>query len=303
MAQKSINFLPEEMLIQIFQLLTPKDLKNVTLVCKQWREIGEDPSLWTWAVVTVETREEIQKLKIHRLQRVENVRVTCQFRDLYVYDYWEAEDLVELFEVLLPLPSVTSIIGLEYTSLSGVDSDLLANVFNKLSEFRILCGQGENVFVAIAKQTNLKRLYVYESCYIRLALFADAISNVEHVHLIDFGNMIEPEQIKALFALITQDDRCLKKLYLTCCETDELMPELFGAALNMLEKVRLEDMIVTKEQMTAVLSKVVDGESKLEELIFQDLVNEGVVVGLDPTLVRRAWEKIGVFFSEVEFLV
>ena len=44
--------LPAEMLRQIFSLVPPADLKTVLLVCQLWREVGEAPGLWTWAIVT-----------------------------------------------------------------------------------------------------------------------------------------------------------------------------------------------------------------------------------------------------------
>jgi len=284
MSRISINFLPEEMFIRVFHLLTPKDLKNVMLVCKQWKEIGEDPSLWTWALVTIEAREEIQKLNIRRFQRVQNIRVTQRYR--------KAEDLVGIFEALLEIPSVNRIIGLYNINLSGVESILLANVLNKADDFWIY-GHGENVFNAVAKQTNLKKLGVFESRNIGPALFADAISNVEDVVLVVFG--CSPEQIEALFVLITEDDRPLRKLILSSCDTIDIMPELFGAALNKLEKVTIEDKYVTSEQITAVIRKVVNGESKLQSLMFEHMDNDEVV-GLDPILVSRAREKLGVFF-------
>ena len=45
--------LPAEMLQKILQLLPPRDLKMAVLVCKWWRDVGEDPVLWSWAMVTV----------------------------------------------------------------------------------------------------------------------------------------------------------------------------------------------------------------------------------------------------------
>ena len=36
MSQTQINDLPGEVLVQIFQLLSPKDLKSAMLVCKSW---------------------------------------------------------------------------------------------------------------------------------------------------------------------------------------------------------------------------------------------------------------------------
>ena len=48
--------LPKELLLRIFQLLSHEDLKIVVLVCKEWKEIGEIPRLWSSLPVTVNTR-------------------------------------------------------------------------------------------------------------------------------------------------------------------------------------------------------------------------------------------------------
>ena len=47
------SLLPAEILERIFSNLPSKDLKNVVLVCKWWREVGEAPQLWTWVWLTV----------------------------------------------------------------------------------------------------------------------------------------------------------------------------------------------------------------------------------------------------------
>ena len=36
------------MLHQVFCLLPPRDLKNVVLVCRLWREVGDWPGFWAW---------------------------------------------------------------------------------------------------------------------------------------------------------------------------------------------------------------------------------------------------------------
>ena len=44
---------PPEMLCHVFGLLPPEDLKNVVLVCRLWREVGEEPELWSWVIFRV----------------------------------------------------------------------------------------------------------------------------------------------------------------------------------------------------------------------------------------------------------
>ena len=45
--------LPPEILEKVFShLRAPKDLNNVMLVCKTWKNIGEAPALWSWFTIT-----------------------------------------------------------------------------------------------------------------------------------------------------------------------------------------------------------------------------------------------------------
>ena len=64
MEETQIQNLPEEMLMRIFRLLTPQDLKMFVLVCKLWREMGEHPSLWTWCMVTVASKGDVEMLSM-----------------------------------------------------------------------------------------------------------------------------------------------------------------------------------------------------------------------------------------------
>ena len=43
--------LPSEILLQIISQLDPADLKSAVLVCRRWRDVGEEPKLWSWAVL------------------------------------------------------------------------------------------------------------------------------------------------------------------------------------------------------------------------------------------------------------
>ena len=67
------TLLPPEMLRQIFSQLAPADLKTVVLVCQLWREVGEAPGLWTWAVMTATGKNKSsmpERLVMRRLLRV-----------------------------------------------------------------------------------------------------------------------------------------------------------------------------------------------------------------------------------------
>ena len=297
-------------MIRIFYLLPPQDLKNVMLVCKQWMEMGEDPNFWTWALVTVDTREEIQKLEIPRLQLIQEIKVRecashpwCRFyypnHQCY---YWKPADLKELFQVILEIPTVSRIHDLICTtSLSAIEPEMLASVFNRLEVLALwkhqTPEQTEHLFIAIAKKTNLKRLRVVDAYKISPALFASAISNVDDV-MLDYGG-ITSQQMEALFVAITEKERPMRKLYLGRCNTmHTIEPEILGIALNKLEEVTSSNTWVKREQITAIIRKLVCAESKLKKLMLEEM--DGEVRGIDPELVRRARKKIGKFYSDYD---
>ena len=43
---RHINSLPREILLLIFRYLNAKELKTAILVCRTWRDAGEDPVIW-----------------------------------------------------------------------------------------------------------------------------------------------------------------------------------------------------------------------------------------------------------------
>ena len=69
--------LPIEIFLSIFKQLSPQDLKSAVLVSKSWQEVGEDPALWTWAVVRVDSRHDFEKFNIQRLQLLRELKVNC----------------------------------------------------------------------------------------------------------------------------------------------------------------------------------------------------------------------------------
>ena len=63
------------MLRKILKLLPHEDLMSAMLACKSWLDMGEDPALWTLFMVTVNTRDDIQKLRIPRFHSVQAIQL------------------------------------------------------------------------------------------------------------------------------------------------------------------------------------------------------------------------------------
>ena len=66
-----ISVMPTEVMLRIFRMLGNKDLTKVVFVCRRWRDVGQDPSLWTWGKVTVKSYYDVQMLGIQRVQHVQ----------------------------------------------------------------------------------------------------------------------------------------------------------------------------------------------------------------------------------------
>ena len=92
--------------------------------------------------------------------------------------------------------------------------------------------------------------------------------------------------MEALLAAITRSQRPLRKLRVVGSALANKDPGTVGWAINRLEEVTIG--YISRAQMTAILSILVYGESRLQKL----RVSGMHVRGLDPDLVRRAKEKI-----------
>ena len=109
--------------------------------------------------------------------------------------------------------------------------------------------------------------------------------------------IINSQQTEALLAVITRSQRPLRKLELvSVAGFANIDPGIVGRAINRLEEVTIVNVSVA--QMTAILSILVNGESRLQKLRVVVGMGPADVRGLelDPDLVRRAKEKIGKFY-------
>ena len=63
----------------VLGLLLPRDMKDVVLVCRLSREVGEAPRFWAWVVLRV-TRENmlaiLERMKNRRFKAVKELRVS-----------------------------------------------------------------------------------------------------------------------------------------------------------------------------------------------------------------------------------
>lgn len=278
-----VSVLPNEVVFKILQLLPPKEVKAAVLVCRFLRKMAEEPRFWTWAVVKIDTKGDLQKLKIPRLRMLEEIDVTQGTHSgTQVECTWiKEEGLPDLFQVLDEIPTITRIRGLEYCKgIQGIKPDLAVSILNRLETLR-LCRYEEHedeydenedeeegvketwllltreqlelLFTAAAEKTNLKYLQVsgqdmeaddMEEIPAFNQLFAAAVTNVKEVVLREYCKCdMTNGQYEALFAIIAAEDRPIRKL---TCVSDYISP-MGDKDPDMLSKAfnKLEEVSIT----------------------------------------------------------
>ena len=310
--------LPIEIFLSIFKQLSPQDLKSAVLVSKSWQEVGEDPALWTWAVVRVDSRHDFEKFNIQRLQLLRELKVNCTRPASQYYSYWNVMILSdnqnqnciwnELFKLIREIPTVRRISGSCCENcFSSVEPDLLVIVLNSLQELHLgwsgvdlTSEQLELLFTAMALETNVESLYVCGNCDLSETspvLLASAISNVKDVTFGGFN--VGLQHVEALFSAIIAGDTPLTKLKVSTCSTVRVDPVILGRAVNRLEEVtiyRNSVETIRSDQISAIISILVEEKTKLTVLRLVE-VRAADIEGVDQDLIRRAAEKVGEFYT------
>ncbi|KIC76876.1 hypothetical protein DB41_EB00010 [Neochlamydia sp. TUME1] len=84
-APPSIKTIPEELIVHIFSFLSPKELVNAQQVCKHWKKIGDEETLWK--------RHYQQHFKDEPLNISFSLKTPRSFRNSYLfYSLYESID-------------------------------------------------------------------------------------------------------------------------------------------------------------------------------------------------------------------
>jgi len=310
--------------MEIFSLLPPADLKTAVLVCKQWMVVGETPQLWSWVVVNVKTKEDLLKLSKKRTQKLKKVKVTNWVEESQSSLIKStAVNPKELFNALLPITTLTSIEGLKVVStnsdlgfidldeeidapdhpdLTSIEPELFARVLSRLtclsfSESHPTPPQFEALFSSIAeKDSHVKKLELgpWESGFPQVDVFAAAVGNVEECVGINFVPFQHTEAL--LVALAEDQGQQLKKLSLLSVTFGTIDPAILGTAISRLEYASIHQAkymrLMSKEQISAILSKAGEDGSKLKKLEISGL-NEEQKGEIDQDVLRQAGQRIG----------
>jgi len=249
-----INALPDEMLMRVFKWGTLMDRKNVVLVSKRWRDVGEDPSLWNWCMVKVRNREDISKLSTRRLRYIQEIRIETR-----TSDNWQDGDLESLFQAVMNLPRLKKL-DLGENNLSTVNPELFVKALNRLEDVNlkythISIAQAKALFKAMVQNSQLKKLDLKFNnlSTVNPVVLATAVMKLETVDL--RYTKLNTEQITSILKHVLEDIN-LKKLWL---EGNDIMDvdidvmrkawEKLGDGLNINQEAESEDDLEEEEDL------------------------------------------------------
>ena len=119
-----MSVMPTEVMLRIFRMLSNQELSKVVLVCRRWRAVGEDPSLWTWDRIIVSSYYDVKMLGIKRLQHAQ---------EIIVKGVWGSKQLVKLFQAVARLQNI-SYLCMPRVNLSSLEPELLVTAAIKVEE-------------------------------------------------------------------------------------------------------------------------------------------------------------------------
>merc|ERR1719186_604855 len=132
-ATPKIMTIPCEILTQIFSYLSYEDLYMVVLVCRHWRELGEEPKLWKMFVLTV-NEENDDIMNRSRMAALETVRTSNRV---------SSRTLTSLFTIIGHKPNIKCLKIHNCTRMTetfiqtSINSQVLSKCFNRLEEVEL----------------------------------------------------------------------------------------------------------------------------------------------------------------------
>ena len=250
--------LPVEMLLGIFELVSYEDLKNVVLVCRRWREIGETPRLWSSFPVIVKTRNMSvmsEILRSRRMKQLEKLRIESTLseevsqtiidhpvlRKFKLSGENDKQAIISVLNVICSRSVQGTVLDMSGNEMTTVNPELLAKVVTKLQKFFI-------------DSTELTQL-----------------------------------QAAAILTAVSEGSR-LTALIISRNNLSGADPGLMAKAFNNLETLDISQTKLTPQQATAILTGVSEG-SKMKNLT----IYGNNLSGIDSGLLARAAEKLKYF--------
>ena len=258
--------LPQEMLERVFSHLAPPDLKTAALICKNWKEAAERPTLWSWVKIRVGDQL-IRSLSQLRLKRLDGVREIA-VKDPPLYD-WDSRQ--PLLQAILEHPRLRKI-RLAAEAFPNAEAGLITQVFAKMEEVELSGDKWGNttkhlVDAVLRGRNNLKKLVLTETI----------LESPDHTSLVTALNKIEvlevrltEEQANLLFEMMEAGTAIKSLSLLNHLKLSELKPRYLFAVFDKLEVLRLttrEGTALPKLDVVTNLCETVASGRNLKKLL------------------------------------
>ena len=288
----------------IFELVSYKDLKNVVLACRRWREIGETPRLWSSFPVIVKTRnmsvmseilssrrmKQLEKLRIisilskEVLQTIMDHHVLREFKLSRIND---KQTIISLLNIICSREYKGTVLEMNMNNMFYIDPELLAKVVTKLQKLDVMDTnltqqQTEAIFTAISEGSKMIKLNIAENNISKIdpGLLVKAVTNLQILDVMDTN--LTQQQTEDIFTAVSEESKMIE-LNISENNMSGVDPGLLAKAVNKLETLDIELTQLTHQQAAAILSAVSEG-SKLTKLI----ISSNNLSGVDPGLLAKA---------------
>jgi len=206
LATPKIMTIPCEILTQIFSYLSYEDLYMVVLVCRHWKEVGEEPKLWKRFVLTV-TEENADILNRSRMAALETVRTSNRV---------SSRTLNSLFTIIGQKPNIKCLKIHNCTRMTetfiqtSINSQVLSKCFNGLEEvelnlLKLTSRQATDLFENMDKDTKLKELKL--ACIDLSTVDPEMLARcLNNLHIVEIcGSGLNNQQALALFKVMNRE--------------------------------------------------------------------------------------------------
>ena len=235
---RHINSLPREILLLIFRYLDAQQLKTAILVCKTWRDVGEDPVIWKHFKLVVSNVE----VETGYLETILAFRRFTSIQHLEVNGYGQNAKMPvnnEIYESIFN--SSVSRLTLKHCDLTELDFASFSSVLSKLRVLSLwqVKMSGEQVslmFNLLARGSKLVELdigYSYLDLQpLQTQTFVRALNKIRKVNL--GHTKVTPQQLKSLMEKMSRRT-LIRSLDVGYRDLSEISHDVMKTALRKLE--------------------------------------------------------------------
>ena len=296
--------LPVEMLLGIFELVSYKDLKNVVLVCRRWREIGETPRFWSSFPAKVKTRnmsvmsEMLSSRRMKQLKKLtiestlsEEVSHTIMnhpvLREFKLSEEEEPQTIISVLNVICSRGYKGTVLDMSENDMFDIDPELLAKVVTKLQKLEINCTeltlqQAAAIFTAVSEESTMIELDISDNDLsgVDPELLAKAVNNLTTLYIENTNLTLQ--QTEAILTAVSEGSKMIK-LNIVENNMSGVDPGLLAKAVANLKTLDIGSTELTQQQASAILSGVNEGSKMIALNIGENNLSE-----VDPGLLAKA---------------